>query len=203
MLTEGLTYPVTVQDEALVKKICIGSLLLVSAPLIVPFLLYLGYCYRLIETISNEEDSLPSFSNISQLLYHGTKLAVIFILYGSGLAILIWTVLSLTGLLQILTAILSVIVYTLIVHLTPLMLYTYVQTDSIRSVFNFSTLLRKSISYKYTYITVLMSFVYPLIFGLVQGVFILTLVGVICIPAIIFWQTISQSYVLAQIQQLS
>lgn len=200
MLVQGLKYPLTIQDDALWRKLLIGSILLITSPLVIPALIYVGYIYKLIESIDNNAEKLPEFTNIKELLKHGTKIIILFLIYTGLLAGTVWVILSVNGITQILLSVVSGAFYLLILHLTPLMIYTYVTTDSLTKTFGIKTLLHKSMTRKYTYITVLMSFIYPIVFGIIQGLTSLTLIGIIFIPGIIVWQTISQAYLIAQIK---
>lgn len=203
MILDGLKYPFTLQDKNLWRKVLIGSVLLLTSPLIFPLVLYLGYFQRLVESIITEKTELPDFRNVKNLAKKGGKILGILCIYTILVLTTLWSVFSMEGPFKVIVGFIVSFIYVIILHLTPLLLYNYITTDSIKSAFDISSVVSQSFSYKYTYITLIMSLIYPIIFGIIQGIVILTIIGVLFIPLVIFWQTISQAYILAQLKDMS
>lgn len=204
MIIEGLKYPLILQNEEnLWRKLIIGGVLVTLTPLILPAILYLGYIHTLVESINNNSKKLPGFTDYTTLMRKGSKLTIVVIIYTVPLSIATLLAISLQGILQLIAACIIALLYITIFHLTPIILHTSIFNKDLKPALDIPEMLQKSMEKQYIYITIVMSFIYPVIFGIIQGIAILTLVGIIFIPLILMWQTISFSYLIAQLSILT
>lgn len=178
----GDAQEVVMDSDSLLKKLLIGSVLLIFSIFILPFVMILGYLVRTIGNVEQGEGQLPSWREPLSLLVDGLKALGVFILFTTPFFLIssipMGTLESAVGWFVGL----SIVYWGLIFYLVPAILRE-LATDTR---FSPKQVLKDGFTFGYAGLLG-WAFIVNLIAQILSLVLTFTIIGIIAIPVILFW----------------
>ncbi len=199
MLEDGLSYPM--QGDSWIGRLVIGGILLFLSFLIVPVFIFYGYLVRVLESTIEGDSEPPEWDDWGGLVVDGLKATVVGLVYG-----LIPTVVIVgigAGLIGIgsaagndgggllagfglATILLLIPVLFLVYYLVPAALSNMAVEGRLGAAFDVGMLKRVVLTSDY-FVAVLMPIVVGVVINVVAQVLILTIVGGLLVPFVMFY----------------
>lgn len=178
-------------DEAKIKKIGIGLLLLLFFWLIIPMILYQGYMMRILrETKNGEMEKLPSWNDPVELLFYGF-ISIVFIVIVNipGTVMSIIPVFIESAVIELLFVSVSSLISLISTYILFCLLVVGMR-DGLSEIFNIDRIFNILTSEEYI-INQILIIAISSIFGIISMILILTIIGIpvmiILIPVFAFY----------------
>ena len=188
MLVSSLRYPL--EDDEYFRTLLIGSLVVVGSVFVLPLFVLLGYATHAVAAACNNEPP-PRFERYGQLFVDGLKLTAVVVGYLLAFVLVLFAVALAAELHEILgfVAILgAAAAYVGLLYLSVAIVYAFSQRRRIRDAFAIGRILGLSLNLRYAFVAILVAFILPTLFSILQVLLGLTIVGLLAIPATLVYE---------------
>lgn len=202
MSMNSLKYPL--DSDNLFETLAIGTVLVILSIFILPLFILVGYQMKIIN-YSSRNKNVPKFEYYMEFVINGMKYALIAIVYVILLFLLmiitsfIGEINSIIGGISLLVIILAYLTY---LYLIPAIMFEFAQKYKIEDAFDFKEMLSYAKSIEYLKISVLLTIVYPILFGIVQVGLAITVIGIILIPSTIVYELMVYGHLVSKINEI-
>lgn len=203
MIAQDLKYPLT--NDNIVNTLLLGTLMVILTIFIIPIFTLMGYYIKVINHGSRDLPA-PEFKNYFELTLIGVKYAALMVVYVLTLGASVIAISAIGAMihesLYILSLIIAFSLYMLYLYLIPAILYQFAKDYRISDAFNFNKMFAMARSLTYAKIAIYFTIVYPIIFVTLQFGLIMSMIGIVLVPASIVYELISYGKVISNIKQI-
>lgn len=200
MLEKALKYPLEREDK--IKTLLIGGALFLLSPLILPIIVLLGYMAKTIQA-SAKNQKPPSITNFKENLVNGAKLITVILLY-LGLILVLAFVGSVAEEINETLGLISFSVLTVfylgVLVSYPAILKHFSKNMDINDAFRGHEIIKSVFNLQYLKV-VLMLLLVSIILTLVQLLVGITIIGILALPSLIFYELVVSAQLIGQIKQ--
>ncbi len=188
MFVSSLRYPLDADD--LPRTLLIGSLLVVGSVFILPLIVLMGYFVHAISAAACD-DPPPAFERVGELFVDGAKLLAITLVYAVGfivLAVVVLFVGELNEQLMLVGFVLLAAVYFGLLYFSVAVLYAFSRHRRLADAFALREIVRTGLSVRYLLVVLLVVFIVPTLFSILQVLVGITVIGLLLIPATLVYE---------------
>lgn len=201
MIVEALKYPLESEDT--LETLLIGSILMIGSFLILPIFVLTGYFVRAIQNASDGRE-LPRFEDYAGLFVDGVKLTGVFLVYVvafvfAALVMLLVQEFNETAALALFWAVL-VPFYFGFLYCMGAVAYRFSRRRRMRDALQVRRVVRTTLSLRYLAVFLLVAVVGPIVFTIFQVALMLTIIGILLIPAALLYEYLVFSSLLAEVE---
>lgn len=201
MIADALKYPLESEDT--LETMLIGSILVIASFLILPIFVLTGYLVRAIQHASDGRE-LPRFEDFGGLFVDGVKLTGVFLVYivAFVFAALVTLLVQEFNELAALALFWAVLVpfYFGFLYSMGAVAYRFSRRRRMRDALQIRRVVRTALSLRYLAVFLLVAVVGPIIFTIFQVALMLTIIGILLIPAALLYEYLVFSSLLAEIE---